>query len=339
MRTCGQTVGRCKNSFFTPDKQLFATSPIEPAAYLFDGVAAIALAADAALNTSKKQNAPLGSMLLEELLRLSFDGASGLVALDARGDRKPATIQFALGSLALETTSITYNISSTFVLGKFGMDATSRAPVQWIDGGKKQPPDAHTREVCPAAHSPSFLKPPALTLAKQRVKLLPQKWQLLAQARRRSRRKQDLAQREEKNKQEAARQKQEAARRERSLVVGTVVGILMAIVVTLGPAIWLVRVRRVAALYLTVTGQTVTGRAVQPDPHRTADRLTPNRLSRSVSQVSKKQLIRDSAAAKARAAHFGKGLGVGAGVGVGIGVGSGIGLRPHGTLTLTLTRA
>ena len=269
MRTCGQTVGRCKNSFFTPDKQLFATSPIEPAAYLFDGVAAIALAADAALNTSKKQNAPLGPMLLEELLRLSFDGASGLVALDARGDRKPATIQFALGSLALETTTITYNISSTDVLGKVGMDATFRAPVQWIGGGKGQPPDAYTLEVCPASHCPHFLKPPVLTLAKQRLHvhlLLLRKWQLLAQARRRSRRKAANKKEAEEAAQEAAQLKKEAARRERSLVIGTVVGILMAIVVTLGPAIWLVRVRRVAALYLTVTGQTVTGRSSNLTP-------------------------------------------------------------------------
>ena len=252
MRTCGQTVGRCRNSFFTPDKQLFASSPIEPAAYLFDGVAAIALAADAALNTSKEQNAPLGPMLLEELLRLSFNGASGLVALDARGDRKPATIQFALGSLALETTNITYNISSTFVLGKVGMDATSRAPVQWIGGGKGQPPDAYTREVwvdscCP--HCPQLPEaPPALTLAKQRLHahlLLPRKWQLLAQAEKR-----------EANKREAARR----------ILVGTIVGILMVIVTTLGPAIWWVRVRRVAALYLTVTGQTVTGRSSNLTP-------------------------------------------------------------------------
>ena len=149
---CGQTVGRCNNDFFTPDKQLFATSPIGPAAYLFDGVAAIALAADAALNASKEQDAPtLGPMLLEELLRVSFDGASGHVALNAQGDRDPRTIKFALGNLALEGTNFTYyyNFSSTGVLG--GMVTTARAPVQWIGGGKgldKQPPDAYTSKVC-----------------------------------------------------------------------------------------------------------------------------------------------------------------------------------------------
>ena len=50
------------------------------------------------------------------------------------------------------------------------------------------------------------------------------------------------------------------------MVVGTVVGILMAIVATLGSAIWWVRVRRVAALYLTVTGQKVTGRSSNLTP-------------------------------------------------------------------------
>ena len=144
------TLSRCNNSFLTPDKQLFATSPIGAAAYLFDGVAAIALAADAALNASKEQDAPtLGPMLLEELLRVNFNGASGHVALNAQGDRDPATIQFALRSLALESTNSTYIISSTGVLG--GMVATGRAPVQWIGGGKGpegQPPDAYTSKVC-----------------------------------------------------------------------------------------------------------------------------------------------------------------------------------------------
>ena len=146
------TLGRCNNSFFTPDKQLFATSPIGAAAYLFDGVAAIALAADAALNASKEQDAPtLGPMLLEELLRVSFNGASGPVALNAQGDRDPRTIKFALGNLALEGTNFTYyyNFSSTGVLG--GMVATGRAPVQWIGGGTgldKLPRDAYTSKVC-----------------------------------------------------------------------------------------------------------------------------------------------------------------------------------------------
>eukprot|EP00964_Phaeocystis_antarctica_P052891 scaffold30998_cov66-Phaeocystis_antarctica.AAC.1 len=209
----------CNNDFFTPDKQLFATSPIGAAAYLFDGVAAIALAADAALNASKEQDAPiLGPMLLEELLRVSFDGASGHVALNAQGDRDRATIQFALGNLALEGTDFTYyyNFSSTGVLG--GMVGIAGAPaVQWIGGGKgldKQPPDAYTSK-------------------------------LLAQA-----------------------EKREAAAR--WVVVGGVVGLLMAIVATLGVTIWWVRVRRVAKLY----------------------------------QVSPWQLIRDSAAAETRAVHF-----------------------------------
>ena len=115
-------------------------------------MAAIALAADAALNASKEQDAPiLGPMLLEELLRVSFDGASGPVSLNAQGNRDPATIKFALRNLALEGTNFTYyyNFSSTGVLG--GMVATARAPVQWIGGGKGpegQPPDAYTSKVC-----------------------------------------------------------------------------------------------------------------------------------------------------------------------------------------------
>ena len=42
---CCQLLGRCDNSFFTPDEKFFDTSPISAAVYLYDGVAAIALAA------------------------------------------------------------------------------------------------------------------------------------------------------------------------------------------------------------------------------------------------------------------------------------------------------
>ena len=93
-------------------------------------------------------------MLLEELLRVSFDGASGPVSLNAQGDRDPATIKFALGSLALERTNFTnyYNISSTGVLGRIAPSELWIAPVvRWIGGGEGsegQPPDAYTSEVC-----------------------------------------------------------------------------------------------------------------------------------------------------------------------------------------------
>jgi len=201
-------------------------------------VAAIALAADAALNASKEQDAStLGPMLLEELLRVSFEGASGPVSLNAQGDREPATIKFALGNLALESTNLTYyyNSSST------GMVAIAGAPaVQWIGGGKGlegQPPDAYTSEVCVDSCCPLSRLPEAPSLdplRKQRLHahpLLARKWQLLAQA-----------------------EKREAAR---WVIVGTVVGLLMlAIVATLGVTNRWVRVRRVAKLYQVAAVQT-----------------------------------------------------------------------------------
>jgi hypothetical protein len=60
--------------------------------------------------------------------------------------------------------------------------------------------------------------------------LLVRKWQLL-------------------DKREADKKRRQAARRERTLVVATCVGLLMATVATLSLAIWFVRVRRVAKLY------------------------------------------------------------------------------------------
>ena len=46
------------------------------------------------MNASKEQDAPtLGPMLLEELLRVSFDGASGPVSFDSKGDRQGITLK------------------------------------------------------------------------------------------------------------------------------------------------------------------------------------------------------------------------------------------------------
>lgn len=147
---CGQLLGRCTNPFFTPDEQFFATSPINAAVYLYDGVAAIALAADAALKAQGAHDVG-GIALLKALLRLEFEGASGLVAFDENGDRDAATIQFALGTLAPETTNITYIVElDMFENGTAKINADPRGvpSIKWIGGETKQPPDAYRSEVC-----------------------------------------------------------------------------------------------------------------------------------------------------------------------------------------------
>ena len=176
-------LGRCQHDFFTPDneQQFFATPPIEPAAYLYDGVVALALAMDAAATAKNAAQVGLespaasrinGSKLLTGLKELaSFDGASGPVALDdVTGDREPATLQFALesfnSSLSEEPTMIlAYNVSAKiFPVGDGGrseieMLATARNGLQWIDSDK-QPEDAITNGVrgcLPEAPRPSML--------------------------------------------------------------------------------------------------------------------------------------------------------------------------------------
>ena len=106
---------------------------------------------------------------------------------------------------------------------------------------------------------------------KQRLNAHPfvaRKWQQLARLERREARKQEAAQKAQEaakeaqeaaeelevEKQKAAEKAQEADRRERRMIVGTVVGLLMAIVATLGVTTWWVRVRRVANLH-QVTGR------------------------------------------------------------------------------------
>ena len=118
---------------------------------------------------------------------------------------------------------------------------------------------------------------------KQRLHAHPfvaRKWQQLARLERREARKQEAAQEAQEaakeareaaeqeaakeaqeaaeelevEKQKAAEKAQEADRRERRMIVGTVVGLLMAIVATLGVTTWWVRVRRVANLH-QVTGR------------------------------------------------------------------------------------
>lgn len=152
-------LGRCNNPFFLPDETFFATPPISVAVYLFDGVAAIALAADAALKAQGAHKEG-GEALLKALLRLEFDGASGRVAFDEKGDRDPATIQFALGSLDKQTTNITYIVElDIFDNGTSKINANPRGvPMHWIDGGL-QPPDAYRSEVCENLCCPRSLKP------------------------------------------------------------------------------------------------------------------------------------------------------------------------------------
>ena len=92
-----------------------------------------------------------GEALLKALLALEFDGASGRVAFDENGDRDPATIKFALGSLTQKTTNITYIVElDVFENGTSKINANPRRDVltEWIGGDSKQPPDAYRSEVC-----------------------------------------------------------------------------------------------------------------------------------------------------------------------------------------------
>ena len=152
-------LGRCANSLFEPDAQLFAAAPYEPSAYLYDGVVALALAMDAAAAKDTAEEAQgresVGANLLKELKEhVHFDGASGYVDLDdVTGDRKPATLRFALESfddtfsaepmiLAYSVRAVRPDDSTTDI----EMVATKNGSVQWIDG-KGQPKDAITSKV------------------------------------------------------------------------------------------------------------------------------------------------------------------------------------------------
>ena len=168
--------GRCANSIFEADADLFAAPPYEPSAYLYDGVVALALAMDAvAANDTAEQGQGQGSVgakLLKELKkRVRFDGASGPIDLDdVTGDRKPATLRFALESFddtfSAEPMILAYSVrvvrpddSTTDI----EMVATKNGSVQWIDG-KGQPKDAITSKVrgCLPPAPPLHLTPTTL---------------------------------------------------------------------------------------------------------------------------------------------------------------------------------
>lgn len=157
---------RCANPFFTPDAQLFSDlvdgNHYEFETSLFDGVAAIALAMNAADEDASEQAQgqealSVGEKLRNKLLNVSFDGASGPVALDEYGDRDSTTIQFALESfgdpLSVEPLTLAYEVYEVFMNTSsttFEMAATKKADVQWIGGRKgpvAQPEDAITRKV------------------------------------------------------------------------------------------------------------------------------------------------------------------------------------------------
>ena len=157
---------RCNNPFFTPSKQLFSEFLIkdglynyEVEAHIFDGVVAIALAMNAEDEDAEEQ-AP-GQELLKKLKNVSFDGASGPVALDERGDREPATIRFALESFgdpnSAEPLTLVYEVftNAPSTTSTFEMAATRKAEVQWIGGSKQQPKDAIRQKVRgPSLHYP-----------------------------------------------------------------------------------------------------------------------------------------------------------------------------------------
>ena len=162
--------GRCANSIFEPDADLFAAPPYEPSAYLYDGVVALALAMDAvAANDTAEQGQgqeSVGAKLLKELKkRVRFDGASGPIDLDdVTGDREPATLQFALESfddtLSEKPMILAYSVRANNVRLDDGTTeiecvATRKGELQWIGpviGGKGQPEDAITRKVCAASY-------------------------------------------------------------------------------------------------------------------------------------------------------------------------------------------
>ena len=115
-------------------------------------------AADEDADAAQGQEAlSVGENLRKKLLDVSFDGASGPVALDAQGDRDSTTIQFALESfgdpLSVEPLTLAYEVYEVFMntsTATFEMAATKKADVQWIGGRKgpaAQPEDAITRKV------------------------------------------------------------------------------------------------------------------------------------------------------------------------------------------------
>ena len=136
----------------------------EAEAHIFDGVAAIALAMNVKDEDAEEQaqgQAEVGAKLLKKLKNVSFDGASGPVALDERGDREPATIQFALESFgdpySAEPLTLVYEVftNAPSTTSTIEMAATRKAEVQWIGGTKQQPKDAIRQKVRgPSLHYP-----------------------------------------------------------------------------------------------------------------------------------------------------------------------------------------
>jgi hypothetical protein len=136
----------------------------EAEAHIFDGVAAIALAMNVKDEDAEEQaqgQAEVGAKLLKKLKNVSFDGASGPVALDERGDREPATIRFALESFgdpySAEPLTLVYEVftNAPSTTSMFEMAATRKAEVQWIGGSKQQPKDAIRQKVRgPSLHYP-----------------------------------------------------------------------------------------------------------------------------------------------------------------------------------------
>ena len=80
----------CTNPLFQPPDELFGTAPWDQSAFIYDGVAALALAIDgarAAVDSGDEGSGVNGQLIFKKLLEVRMAGASGAFALDAQGDR------------------------------------------------------------------------------------------------------------------------------------------------------------------------------------------------------------------------------------------------------------
>ena len=142
----GLTPDDCSFELRTPKAALFESAPSDVAAYMYDGVTALALALDSVDEPSNS------SGVLTELRKLTFEGASGRVRFVAASlDRDPVGLGFALLNAVYEPATDRFTTPVARLIEPLGLRPPNAAvpppPIRFIGGSTVPPVDLSTQAI------------------------------------------------------------------------------------------------------------------------------------------------------------------------------------------------
>ena len=131
----------CANDAFVPPADTFAQAPPKGGDFLYDAVAAIAIAIEGA-GVTGGANSSARAAVLAQLLKSNFSGATGEVQFKSDGDRSEVGVTYALKNFVLAP-----NQTMTLLTARLVEATTERSlrPIVWLQGSDAPPDDALER--------------------------------------------------------------------------------------------------------------------------------------------------------------------------------------------------